>query len=312
MLAWRLGSGEAVIVDRIVARVNGDIITLSELKASVAGILANMKEKLQEEEDPDQKILEIEKQVLQKLIENRLIVYHAKHIGVTVTDEEIAKTIEDIKKQASMNDLQFNLQLKKEGMTMEGYQENIKEQILVSRAFQLNVRSKLDVNEEDIKLYYQKNKENYFVPGSVKLRQILFLCSDDADPMEKDRVKAQADYVQNKLLEGEDFAELAKKYSQDPSAGKGGNIGYFKRGQLLPVLEEVSFDLEEGETSPAIQSQFGFHILKVEEKKETSFKPFSDVKTEIREQLLGKKGTQLQEEWIKRLERESFVEKLYP
>lgn len=313
MLTGNLGIGEAVIADRIVARVNNDIITLSELKETTAEVLARMEENLQEEEDLAKKVQEIEKQVLDKLVENRLIIFHAKNMGIAVTEEEITKMIEDIKKQNSVDDLQFQQLLKKEDLTQEDYRKKIKEQLLVSRTFQLEMKQNSPGNDKkELEEYYEKHKERYLIPEEIKLQQILFLCPNDADPLEEDRAKVQAHYARDKLLEGEDFAELAKKYSQDPSAGKGGILGTFKRGQLLSLLEEAAFKLKEGEISPVIQSQFGFHILKAVEKKEAHYTPLSQVEADIRKQHSEEKGIRLHQEWIKKLYQESFVEILYP
>lgn len=297
-------------VDRIVARVNKHIITLSELRAVSEPFLAAARTQLTGPEK-EKKLKELEKSILQKMIEEKLIIDKAKTMGITVTDQEIDKAIDELKQRHSLNDFQFQQLLEQQEIPLEEYKETIKEQILASRAMGVAVHSKIELTEAEAKGYYERHKEEFFLPEDIKARQILIQCPPKADPSERQRAEAEAKHVHKALLNGADFAQLAKKHSQDPSSEKGGDIGHIKRGELLPALEKSLFALEEKAISPVIETGRGFHILKVEDKRTKRLKTFSEVKNEILDKLYKDKLGARHKEWIDEVKKDAFIEILY-
>lgn len=304
------GTAQAEIADHIVARVNNEIITLGEVREAGADVFQQIETELQGEEQI-QKRREIEQEILKKMVEEKLIIYKAKKLKITVGEEEIARSLEDLKKQNSLTDLQLEQLLKQQGLTPEEYRKRIKEQILGSRVVHMEVRSKAQVTDQEIEEYSRKHPGEYLFPEDVRIQQIVLLCDEEADPQTEEKAQIQARYVLDKLKAGEDFAELAKKYSQDPSATEGGDLSYFKRGELLPPLEEAAFKLKSGEITPIVRTKYGFHILKVVEKREARMPSSTKLREEIKEKLFREKATKLHEEWIKELYKEFFVEILY-
>lgn len=150
-----------------------------------------------------------------------------------------------------------------------------KKKILVGRLIEIEIRGKSSVSEEEIKAYYEAHKDEFITP--VQLRASHILVDTEAD----------AKTILQRLKEGADFAELARQYSKDPSKDKGGDIGYFSRGQLIPEFENICFGLEVGQISDIVKTQFGYHIIKLTERKESGTRELSEAKDEIIRDLKG-------------------------
>jgi len=303
LMIWFVLTGETELVDRIVARVNDGVITLSELKEAAAPYTASLSDK--------EEIRKVEQQVLNTLIEERLIIDKAKNLNITVSEEEIDEAIEEVKQRHSLDDYQFQQLLERQATTWEEYREEIRDQILLTKALNLEVNSKIELKESDAKKYYEEHLSEFLYPKDVRLRQIFILCPEGADPAEQQRAQAEAEHIYRELMKGEDFGKLAKKYSQDPSSEKGGDIGYVKEGELLAPLEEVVFQLKEGEISRPIKTKRGYHIFKVEEVRDNRVRPFQEVKDTILNKLYKERFAQRQKQWMEEIREESFVEILY-
>lgn len=153
--------------------------------------------------------------------------------------------------------------------------------------------SKVKVSEDDIKGYYEKNLKGFQMPKEVKARHILIRPASNSQE-EIDKAKAKAEEVLNLARKGEDFSQLARRYSQDPgSAPHGGDLGYFREGQMVKPFEEAAFSLKKGEISPIVKSQFGFHIIRVEDIKEARLIPLKEARARILETLSKEEGTRL-------------------
>jgi parvulin-like peptidyl-prolyl isomerase len=174
------------------------------------------------------------------------------------------------------------------------------------------VVDKIKVSEEDMKQYYKANREQFKKPEEVKARHILIKVSKDASPDEKKTARKKADEILAKIKKGEDFASLAEKYSDDPgSAKKGGDLGYFPRGRMVKPFEDAAFSLNPGEVSDIVETKFGYHIIKLEEKRPAGYQPFEAVKNTIRKELIKKVQNEKLKEYVNRLMKERNV-KLYP
>lgn len=145
--------------------------------------------------------------------------------------------------------------------------------------------SQISVTEREIVDYYELNQEKYTNPEEVKARHILLKVEENAPAAQEEKVKGKAFELLKRIKEGEDFISLAKKYSQDTSASEGGDLGFFKRGQMVKPFEEAAFSLEIGEVSEPVKTRFGWHIIKVEDKKSASVKAFQDVRGEIERKI---------------------------
>ena len=257
-------------LDQIVAIVGKDIILESELKTQLEFYLAQTGKKINNPEELGQ----LRKKLLDQMINDRLLLAKAeKDTLLKINEKEIEQTLEDqlskIKSQFPSEEA-FQKELKTEGLTeaelKRNYREQIKEQILRDKLISSKL-SKANISSREVKEFYQSYKDSLpEQPESAKLSQILL----KIEPSQKtlDSLKDFASMILAKAKAGEDFSELAKNYSEDPSAKQGGDLGFLKRGEILPEFEMKAFSLNPGEISDLVQTSLGYHIIKLEENKE--------------------------------------------
>jgi peptidyl-prolyl cis-trans isomerase SurA len=296
----------ASTVDRVVAKVNSEIVTLSAVQDRLFVISQQMQSSGTEEKMPSQD--ELMKTALNSIINERLQAQEAKKVGYTVTEESLLKALDDIKKKNNVTDEQFKEMLAREGRSIESYKEIIRDQILVSRISQMQMGNIQTVPEEEIKKYYVKNQKAFWNPPRVKARHILFIVDEGA--LEKDirLKKIKAREILRRIRAGKNFAELAKKYSEDVSAHEGGKIGVVEHGMLVPEFEEVVFRLKSGEVSDIVKTRYGLHIIKCDDVIAGHSKPFVEVKEKILGLLSFNKRKKIYDNWVNELKKTAFVE----
>lgn len=298
---------EAEVIDRVIAVVNGKIITLSELTER-EGPLAKQVAETFSGTEKDKRLADIRKRVSDSLIEDLLLEQEAERLGLKVSERDIEDAIEDVKKQNSLDTEGLKVALKKEGLTYEGYRLQIKKQIEKSRVLGQQVRSKVNVTEKDLADYYERNQRMFLKDEEVKISHILFLVPEKASGEEIEKIKKEALDVLELARSGKDFSELAKKYSQDSSAKEGGAMGFFKRGQILPAFEEVAFSLKKGEISDLVRTTYGFHIIRVDDVLVASSEPFDSLKEKIRSAVTSGMLEQRYKEWMEELKKTAIIE----
>jgi peptidyl-prolyl cis-trans isomerase SurA len=286
----------AILLDRVVALVNKEVITWSELYQLME------KESLEDLKALDEeKRMEIFKKsehaFLEKLIDIRLQIQEAKRLGIEASPEDVDEAIENIKKKYSLSTEQLEASLDQEGLTFEEYKKRLSEQIMMSKLVNQQVRSKIIVSDEEVNDYYNKVEHTTGSQESYKLRQIFFNMPEN-DDMKKE-VEERASNIIEKLKEGEDFSRLAQEYSEDPSAKLGGDLGYIQKKFLTKEFIDVLSDMKIGDSSMPFWTQQGLHIVKLEDK--TSAQTDEDSKKNIKEKLLEEKFLKTYESWIKSL-----------
>ncbi|MBI5049946.1 MAG: peptidylprolyl isomerase [Nitrospirae bacterium] len=292
----------AVMLDRVVATVNGDVITWSELRRAIEqedkGILKEFTGK-------DKKILRaIEKNFLNNMIDLRLQSQEAKKKGLDVRATEMDDAIAEIKKKYNFSDEDFIKTLNAEGFTFEEYKAKLTEQILLSKIVASDVRSGVLVTDKEIEDFYNANKDKYNKGAAVKVRQIFF--NMPADEAKKAELEIKAGEIIKRLEAGEDFAKLAGEFSEDISKRFGGDLGYINRGSVFKEMEAAAFSLKEGNTSKPFWSSKGLHIIKVEHRLDLANN--EKIKEEIKGILLENAFRVKYEEWIKDLRAKSYIE----
>jgi parvulin-like peptidyl-prolyl isomerase len=174
------------------------------------------------------------------------------------------------------------------------------------------VLKEVRVTEEEMRAYYRENEKTYSYPAQVKARHILIKAASNAPEGEKKKAREKAEGLLKRIKEGEDFAKLAEEFSEDAaSQKKGGDLGLVSRGRMVKPFEETAFSMKPGQVSEIVETQFGFHIIKVEDVKEARIRPFDEVKEMVKSQLQLKLNKEKQEEFLKSLYKESGVE-IYP
>jgi len=170
---------------------------------------------------------------------------------------------------------------------IKNQQELILNNFLASQYLQKEVVDKITLSEKEIKAYYNDHQEAFKTPETVKARHILILVEKTAAEADRKNLKAKAEGILARLKAGEDFAKLAEENSDDPgSKSKGGDLGFFEKGSMVPAFEAAAFSLKPGELSGIVETEYGYHIIKVEERKEASLEPYEAIKDKVKEQAL--------------------------
>jgi peptidyl-prolyl cis-trans isomerase SurA len=284
----------SVVVDRVVAVVNGDIITMSDLQREEALKKGSGKQ-------------EEERLLLEDMIDRKLQMNAAKRAGMDVTDKELADAVEDIMKRNSMDSKQFESALAKEGLTLEQYKVELREQMTLSRVYNKYVRSGLAVDEAEVRAFYEKNKKNYSLPEEIRVRQIFFRLPEKATPDQSAAVKEKALAALERAKKGEDFIHLVKELSESEDAEQGGDLGFMQRDQVIPEIEEAARMLKPGEIAGPVQCAGGFHVIRLEEIR-VQVKPFEKVKDEIAKMLFEQKMENTYRTWLQTLRSDSLIE----
>ncbi len=293
----------SILLDRIVAVVNKEVITWSELYKMMEYEAADKIRALNEQERL--KIFkDNEKIFLEQLIDQKLQIQEAKGLGYEVSKEELNEAIENIKNKYSLTDDDFEASLKKEGMTFEEYKERLSEQILISKFVNRQIRNKIVVSDEEIKRYIESNKDKFDNIETFRIRQIFF--KKPRDEADKIKIEEKAKLILRKLKEGEDFSTLAKEYSDDPSAKTGGELGLIKKNLLANEFIEVLSNLKVGEVSEPFWTDKGLHIIKLEEK--YIAKSTEEIKEDVRQQLMETKFIEKYRDYIKSLREKARIE----
>ncbi|GAQ25307.1 peptidylprolyl isomerase [Tepidanaerobacter syntrophicus] len=260
--------------DNVVARVNDEVITKDELYDAL----------VQENGDA----------VLNSLIANKIVELEAKKQNITVSEEDVQKEVDKLAEQYGGEEA-FTQFLDMYGYSLDGIKDNIKMNLYVKKLLEPTIK----IEESEIKSYFDENKASFDTPEQVKASHIL------VDTEEK------AKEVKQKLQDGEDFAELAKTYSTDTSNNQqGGELGYFSKGQMTPEFEAAAFSLKVGEISDPVKTEFGYHIIKVEDKKEAKEATYEESKDKIKEALLEEKLSTAFSTWIQEKFSEYKIETL--
>ena len=295
---------KAEIVDGIVAVVNDEVITHAELNAILLPIYTQYKS-THSDEELLKKIDEAKKNILYQLIEDKLILQEARKIGMPATDEEVNERLEQIKSQFTNNE-EFKSILASQGLTIADLKEKYREQIMIKKMINREVRSRVNVTPIEAALFYEKNKDDFDVPAQVKVMTIM-IRKNEKDPEANNDSLKKIKMIELKIAEGDDFSKLAREYSQDPSAVEGGDMGYINKGQMMKKINEVIFSLEPGEISKTIETPVGYHIFKINAFREAGTESFDEARPQIENYLFQEKAKERFDEWMSELKENAYI-----
>lgn len=249
------------------------ILAFSVVGCSQEVVVARVNdEKITKDEFYDQLVTQNGEQVLNSLIAEKIMELEVEKLNIEITDAEMDAELAEMQDYYGGEE-EFNTFL-----TYVGYSlDDIKNNIVTSIKYEKILEPYIEITEKEMKEYFETNKALFNQTEQVKARHILV------------ETKEQADEVKSKLNNGEDFAELAKEYSKDGSSEKGGDLGYFGRGEMVAPFEEAAFSMEVNEISEPVESQWGFHIIKVEDYKEAKEAVYEDYVEEVRNAIFQEK-----------------------
>ncbi len=295
------------ILERIVALVNDEVITLSELEEAGSRFFEEVK-KSSVPAEREAKLSKAREEVLGQLIENKLLDQEIKSKKIEVPDRDVDGAIKEIMEHNRLTENDLKKSLAKNGVTYSLYRQHIRENIGKMRLINREIKSKIVIKEEDIRKAYKENSKEYMEPLEVKVQQIFFPIPQFAGEEEIQALRKEAEAIVEKSRKGEDFTELARNYSKGVEASGGGVLGFFKPKELRPELDEVVFKLKPGEISDPVRSVDGFHILRVMERKGGEPRPFVEVQNKIRDEMMQAEAERQFQEWMKALKAKAYIE----
>jgi len=263
----------------VVARVNGEAISGKDLDDAVRAIAGRAGPIPPDERD------RVYRGVLDNMIGYRLMIQEAKTRKITVPDADVDAQVAQIRAQFP-SEAQFQQALTAQNTTLEAVRSDTREGMSADKLVESEIASKVAVKPEAVSDFYQKNQDKFQQGPRVRASHILIGIPQNADPATKQQAKAKAEALLKDLKAGQDFAATAKANSQDPgSAPNGGDLGYFEKGQMVPPFEQAAFALKPGDMSEVVESQFGYHIIKVADKQDSRVVPLEEAKQQIEQYL---------------------------
>jgi peptidyl-prolyl cis-trans isomerase SurA len=293
--------GFAEIVDRIVAIVNDEVISLYELNQAMQPYIEQVRNSQYSQDVERQLMFEVRGKILNEMINDKLADQELKRQKISVSDKEVDTAIERIKESRAITDEELRNALATQGMTYEEYRRQTKQQILRAKLVNREVRSKIVITEEDIKEYYDQHAEEYAHEKKFHLRNIyirLPTFATDADRREELR---KMETVRSELKAGKPINEMTKSPLHPDAPVESDDLGLFKLDDLSPQLKDTIRDLNPGEYTPVIETPFGYQILLVEKVVDTAGKTQAQAATEIEDKLFNQIVDQKYQSWLQDL-----------
>jgi peptidyl-prolyl cis-trans isomerase SurA len=299
----------AELVDRIAAIVNTEVIPLSEVEKRAAPELARVDQEVTGPERA-QKRAAVLKRTLDGLIDEKLVDNELRELKVSITDKDVDTAVEEVKKSYNINDAQLAEAVAREGFTMAEYRDTMRKQIGRYKLINEKIRKNVKVSEADVQSEYDRMTHTEGQDYEVHVRHILIAVPKNAPAADAEKAKLKAAALSAEARQpGIDFAELARKRSEGSSSSDGGDLGFFKRGTMVPEFERVAFGLKPGEVSDPVRTQFGWHVLKLEEIRTLGIKPLAELKPEIEDRLRRAQAERLTSQYMDQLRQAAVVEK---
>jgi peptidyl-prolyl cis-trans isomerase C len=291
----------------VVAKVNGKKITGKEYQKAYAELIAPMMGQLKGNLPPDHRE-KFKSSVIERLIAVELLIQKAEQSKITVKSSDVDAEWENVKKRTGSPE-NLKKALEAQGMKESELKEKIKQSLLVKGLIDRDVVSKVAVTSQDAKTYYDSHPDEFKVPERVRARHIIILVPEKSPAKVKEEALAKIKEAQKLVNKGDDFAEVAKKFSQDGAAQKGGDLGYFSQGQMVPEFEKVAFSLKPGKVSSIVETKFGYHLIKVEDHQKAGAQGFPEVEKRLMDVLKNQKTQKELQAYVKDLTAKAKIEK---
>jgi peptidyl-prolyl cis-trans isomerase SurA len=299
---------KGLIVEEIIARVNNSIITLSDFQKADATLRDEVAHECQNctPDKLDAMYRDRQKDLLRDLIDQQLLIQRAKDQGVSV-ETDLIKRLDDVRKENKLGSLEeLEKAVEGEGLSWEDYKSQIRNNLLTQEVIGREMHNRIVIGKEEVKKYYDEHQPEFVRPELVVLSDI-FLSTEGKTPEEMAVIQRKMEDYRNRLVKGEEFSELAKRYSEGPTGKEGGNIGTFERGQLSKQIEEAVFALNKGGLTEVIQTKTGFEVMKVVEHFQAGQQPLDKVESEIMNRIYLQRMQPTMREYLAQLREESYV-----
>ncbi|MGD0017463.1 MAG: peptidylprolyl isomerase [Verrucomicrobiia bacterium] len=291
----------------VVARVNGTEITRKDLDAAKQELLMQLQ--MRGQYVPPEKQADFESQVLEQLIGRDLLLQEGQNNKSADLETRVKQQVSSTK--AKLGEGDYFKALKEEGLTEEQYVRRLRDNMIVQDTIRAIVEKQSKIAPEEVKAFYETNRAHFYQPEEVRASHILIQVPPDATPQIKTQKLAQIEAVRSLLKQGGNFAELAKKFSEDTTtAASGGDLNYFPRGSMVPEFDAAAFSLPTNEVSNVVTTKYGYHLLMVTDRKPSHEMSFGEVKANIEKYLLANQGVEVVRKHVQDLRAKAKIEVL--
>jgi len=288
-----------------VAVVNGSVITHEELDREMNLVrqrFANMGRPVGEAQ-----LLAIRGQVLETLISRELLYQEGQKKGIKIKKEKLEEEYEGLKNRFPSEE-EFKSRLSTMKISEAEVKTQIERGLLIQELIDTQIVEKVVIPEKEVKGYYDSHPDSFKQPEQVRASHILMKVDPQVDAAKKAAARKKLEELRQRLLKGEDFVTLAREFSEGPSSVKGGDLGYFGRGQMVKPFEDAAFALDIGELSDVVETRFGYHLIKVTEKKPETIIAYADIKERLQQYLKDEKVQQEVSAYVEDLKTKAKVE----
>jgi peptidyl-prolyl cis-trans isomerase C len=288
------------------AVVNGVVITHEEVNRQMFVLEQQLLSTQGKAIRPDM-VPGVRNQILNDLIDKELLYQESQEQKMVVEEKVVDEKMESLKKRFP-SEKEFQDQMRQMSLTEGTLRSQIKKDLAVQRLVEKDILVKVHISDEDAKSFYDGHPDLFKEPEQVKASHILLKVEADAEPAKKEEIRKKMEGIKKRLDKGEDFAVLAKEFSQGPSAEKGGDLGFFGRGKMVKPFEDAAFSLKPGEVSGIVETPFGYHLIKVFDKKAERTISYADSKERIKQYLWRVKFIEEKNGYVEALKKKGKVE----
>ena len=297
----------AELIDRIVAVVNNDLISLEDLNSQVKPYLEKINDIGYPPDKQRQMVFKVREDVLNQMIDQKLTDQEIARYKITASDKEVDNTIERIKKTNSLTDEALRQALSKEGITLEEYRKRTKENILRSSLVNREIKSKVVITKEEIKAYYDSHPDLYGFEEKYRLANVMIKYPESPDPSSRMQTQQKMAGILQELKAGKSIDEVTQTFSDSTAKVQGGELGTFSLSTLDPKIREALKDLKPGQYSGVIETDFGYQIFRLLDKVKTASKTLEDATAEIENKLYKDIVDQKFSKWLEELRSRSHI-----
>ena len=299
------------ILEQILVKVNGDIITKTDLEARQVGVLRQRAQQLSDE-DLKKAIAEVTPDILVDAVDEMLLLQRGKELGYKVTDEQFKRVIENIRKENKLeSDDQFAAALKQEGLSIEQLRKNLEKQMVINQVQQAEVFAKLGISDEEAQAYYNAHKAEFTTAASITLRELLVAVKTDGKSINvaaDEAAKAKAETTVKRARAGELFATLVAELSDAPSKANGGVVGPLSLEELDPAVRKLIEGLKPGGVTDMFRTPTGYALIQLESSTEPVVKTFEAARDEIADKVYGSKRQAEFGKYVTKLRGDAIIE----
>ena len=294
------------IIEEIVARVNGEVISRSDFQKGRDQMLNDLRQQFGA--DAEKEFKERQKDLLRDLIDQQLLLDKGKELGITA-DTELIKKLDELRKQNNLGSMEeLEKAAEQQGVNFEDFKQQIRNSIITQQVISQEVGRKIQLSRDEAQKFYEEHKQEMERPEQIHLSEILVAVPKDATPEQITAAEAKADKVLKEIRGGAGFSDVAKRSSEGPTASQGGDLGLFKRGTLAKGLEDQTFAMKAGEVSDVIRTKQGFVILKVNQHEQAGIPPFKEAEPRVSDALYFQKLQPSLRAYLTKLREEAFID----